>query len=79
MFYAVTDCRIVIIKNKRIIEELPLVLIKNVTVKTKLFGNGTVVFNQGDDYFDSNIIEAPTQRVMAFFNVIDPENVIENL
>jgi hypothetical protein len=81
LYYAVTDSRIMIIKNKSIVAEMPIESIKSTAVKKKPFGNGTVVFNQGSDYFKrGNIIESPPnprKGVFAFFNVLDPSNAIE--
>jgi hypothetical protein len=81
MLYAVTDLRVVIIKHREIVAEMSIDSIKSVAVdkKSKLFGNGTVVFNQGEDYFKNNMLEAPPnikKGVFAFFNVLDPDNVL---
>lgn len=76
MFYAVTDERVLIIKHRKVVDEMPVESVTSMAVSRKLFGNGTVVFNQGADYFEKNpLIEAPTRKVFVFFNVIDPYNV----
>jgi len=75
VYYAVTDSRLVIIKRGKIISELPLAEVKSVSVSKKLLGNGSVVFNEGEDYLRSNLVESPTKKVFCFFNVLDVENV----
>jgi hypothetical protein len=79
MYYAVTASRLVIIKNGKIIKEMKLELIKSTSISKKLFGNGSVVFNEGEDYLKHNLIEAPSKKVFAFFNVLDPYNVLKTL
>ena len=82
MVYAITDSRLVIIKYKRIIGEIDVEAVESTAVYTKgrLFGNGTVVFNKGDDYFKKNkIIESPPnikKGFFVFFNIMDPDNVL---
>ena len=78
MYYAVTESRLVVIKHKAILNELPLRAVENTSVHKRLWGNGTVVFNQGSDYFEQNkMIEAPTNKPFCFYNVLDPDNVID--
>jgi uncharacterized membrane protein YfbV (UPF0208 family) len=79
MYYAVTDSRLVIIKNKRIIAQMQLCEIKNTAVHKRFFGNGSIVFNQGEDYLKNNPLEAPSSKVFAFFNVLDLENVLNTM
>jgi hypothetical protein len=69
MYYAVTDLRLVIIKNGRIADEIDTVT--SVSVSRKFFGNGSIVFNEGEDYLKNNLLEAPPRFIFAFFNVLD--------
>ena len=75
MYYAVTDSRLVIIKHGEIVSQLPIELIKTLAVSKKMFGNGSVVFNEGEDYFKENLLESPPKNIFAFFNVLDVDNV----
>jgi hypothetical protein len=78
VLYAVTDSRLLIFRRKRIVAQMPIEAVVNTAVKKKFFGNGTVVFNEGEDFFQrGNILEAPTRRIFAFFNVLDPDNVVK--
>jgi hypothetical protein len=77
MYYAVTDSRLVIIKWQRIVAEKPLESVISVSTDSKgFFGNGSIVFNEGEDYLKHNLLEAPTRKVFAFFNVLDPYNAV---
>jgi len=76
MYYAVTDTRLVIIKRGKITAEMPLSEISSTSVSRRFWGNGTIVFNQGEDYLKSHMIEAPTDKVFVFFNVLDLENLL---
>jgi hypothetical protein len=73
MFYAVTDSRLLIVKFGKIAAEMPLHEVKSTAIRKKLWGNGTVVFNRGEDY---PRVESPPNpsRLFAFFNVLDPDN-----
>ncbi|MCL2037096.1 MAG: hypothetical protein FWG83_06910 [Oscillospiraceae bacterium] len=84
VYYAVTDLRLLIFKKKKIIAELPIESVRSVAIslKSKFYGNGTLVFNQGEDFFENrnknaNVIESPPnhREVFAFFNVLQAERV----
>ncbi|MCL2634361.1 MAG: hypothetical protein FWD34_07620 [Oscillospiraceae bacterium] len=80
LFYAVTKTRIVIVKGRDVIREMPHESVENTAVTKKFFGNGSVVFNGGGDYFTKgNVIEAPTDKVFVFFNVMDVDGVLKNI
>lgn len=79
MYYAVTESRLVIIKHKRIVAEMSVESIESKSISRKFWGNGSIVFNQGDDYLENHMIEAPTNKVFVFFNVLDIENVLKEV
>jgi len=79
MYYAVTPSRLVVIKHGKIVREMPVQSVKSTAIKKKLFGNGSIVFNEGEEYFKEHMLESPPaikKGIFAFFNVLDPDNAL---
>ncbi|MDR0223345.1 MAG: hypothetical protein LBI38_07440 [Oscillospiraceae bacterium] len=84
LYYAVTDERVVIARisgsKVKIAAQQPLYGVKSAAVSRRFFGNGSFVFNMGEDYFEKGgVLESPERGVLAFFNIADVDGAAKAL
>jgi len=76
--YAVTDRRVIIIRRK-IKREINITDIKTVSVDKRLFG-GSIVFNNGNDYFSKGgALNSHRRSLTAFFNIADLDGAMRSI